>query len=388
MIIGVLGGGQLGWMLGKAGRALGIRCRFLDPNPESPARNAGELVVGAFDDPAALRAFAAGLDAVTYEFENVPVDAAKALSASVPIHPAVEALAVGQDRLLEKEFFARLGVPTPAFRGVDDARALNDAARDLGLPLVAKTRRMGYDGRGQVVVRSASEAASAWEALGRAAAIAEAHVPFDRELSSIAARGRDGDIRFYALAENHHEGGILRVSLAPAPSAAPGLRAQAEAYAARVLERLDYVGVLAIEWFERGGALLANEMAPRVHNSGHGSIEGARTSQFENHLRAVAGMPLGAADALGVSAMINLIGSVPDLTAAALVEGTYVHLYGKTPRPGRKLGHVTVTAPGWDALRTRLERLGDLGALARARLDLARGGAAGPESPGARAHPR
>jgi len=362
MIVGVLGGGQLGWMLGLAGRALGARCRFLDPNPDSPARHVGDHVVARFDDGAALQAFATGLAAVTYEFENVPVESARALASRLPVMPAPEALATAQDRLHEKEFFHRLGVPTPRYRNVRDERDLLETVVKLGLPTVLKTRRLGYDGRGQTLMTVATDLSPAWEALRGVALIAEEFVPFDRELSLIAVRGRDGDVRFYPLVENHHREGILRVSLAPAPDVAPALQAAAESYAKRILTELNYVGVLAMEWFERSGELLANEMAPRVHNSGHWTIEGAATSQFENHLRALVGRPLDPTDVPGVAAMINLIGEVPDLAAAEGSEGVHVHRYGKSPRPKRKMGHVTVTASTREELLTRLTRLGPVGA--------------------------
>jgi 5-(carboxyamino)imidazole ribonucleotide synthase len=342
--LGVLGGGQLGWMLGRAADPLGLRCRFLDPSPEAPARRIGELVIGGYDDPSALDRFAEGLALVTYEFENVPVAAARRLAPRVPVLPPARALEVAQDRLAEKAFFASIGVPVAAWRVVDDRAGLGRALAELGCPAVLKTRRLGYDGKGQAVLAAPSDADAAWARLGGVPLLLEAFVPFDRELSILGVRGRGGETAFYPLVENRHAAGILRRSAAPAPGATPALQAVAEAHARRVLDSLGYVGVLAIELFQVGDRLLANEMAPRVHNSGHWTIEGAETSQFENHLRAVAGLPLGSPAARGVSVMLNLIGRVPSPDAVLAVPGAHLHLYGKPPRPGRKLGHVTLRA--------------------------------------------
>lgn len=360
MKIGVLGGGQLGRMLALAGYPLGCGFRFLDPAPEAPAGAVGELVVGAYDDPEALARFAAGLDVVTYEFENVPAAAADYLRERLPVRPAPGALEVAQDRLREKACFTGLGIGTAPYRSVDTRADLDAAIAAIGLPAVLKTRRFGYDGKGQFVLRAPADADAAWRALGGASLILEGFVPFERELSILAVRGVDGEIVCYPLVENHHEGGILRLSRAPAPGVTPARRREAEVIAKRVLEALDYVGVLAIELFEHEGRLLANELAPRVHNSGHWTIEGAETSQFENHVRAIAGLPLGATAPVGHSAMINLIGDLPDPRAVLRAPGAHLHLYGKAPRPGRKLGHVTVRAAGPRALRERLAALADL----------------------------
>jgi 5-(carboxyamino)imidazole ribonucleotide synthase len=342
--VGILGGGQLGWMLGRAADPLGLRCRFLDPSPEAPARRAGELVVGAYDDPAALDRFADGLTLVTYEFENVPVAAGRRLGPRLPVLPPPRALEVAQDRLAEKTFFAAVGVPVAPWRAVDQRDDLARAVAELGCPAVLKTRRLGYDGKGQAVIRAASEVDAAWARLGGVPLILEAFVPFDRELSILGVRGRAGDTAFYPLVENRHAGGILRRSIAPAPGVTPGLQAAAEAHARRALDALGYIGVMAIELFQVGDRLLANEMAPRVHNSGHWTIEGAETSQFENHLRAIAGLPLGSTAPRGASVMVNLIGRVPSPDAVLAIPGAHLYLYGKAPRPGRKLGHVTLRA--------------------------------------------
>jgi 5-(carboxyamino)imidazole ribonucleotide synthase len=355
--VGVLGGGQLGRMLALAGYPLGLRFRFLDPDPDAPAGQIAERLAAAFHDEASLDRFAHGLELVTYEFENVPVAVARALAHRLPVYPPPEALEVSQDRLAEKTLFTELGIPAAPFRPVDTRADLDRAAADLGFPCVLKTRRLGYDGKGQYVLRGPADLPPAHEALGGVPLLLEGFVAFEREVSLISARGRDGATAFYPLVENHHAGGILRLSLAPAPGLSAELQALAEGHARRVLERLNYVGVLAIEFFQQGGRLIANETAPRVHNSGHWTIEGAATSQFENHLRAVLGWPLGPAEALGPCAMLNLIGSVPDAPAVLAVADAHLHLYGKAPRPGRKLGHVTVRATTPEALHDRLGRL-------------------------------
>jgi 5-(carboxyamino)imidazole ribonucleotide synthase len=312
-------------MLAQAGEPLGIRMRFLDPASDACAGEVGELVVGAYDDPRSLERLAEGTDVVTYEFENVSVAAARLVGAV----PDPRALELGQDRLVEKELFHRLGIPTARFGSVED----------VGVPALVKSRRMGYDGKGQHVV----------EAVGPIAEgeLAEEIVAFERELSIVAVRGRNGETRFWPLAENEHRGGILAVSRAPAADAP---QAAAEQIAGALLDELGYVGVIAVELFEVGGALLANEFAPRVHNTGHWTIDGAASSQFENHLRALLRMPLGPTEALGRSTMVNLVGSLPPLDALRAVPGARVHLYGKAPRPGRKLGHVTLVDATDDAV--------------------------------------
>jgi 5-(carboxyamino)imidazole ribonucleotide synthase len=351
--IGILGGGQLGRMLALAGYPLGHRFVFLDPAPEALA-GLGDHLVAPPDDERALAQLAARVDVVTYEFENVPVSAVRTLAARVPVFPPPGALEVSQDRLAEKTLFARLGIPTAPFAAVDSPEALERALAAIGLPAVLKTRRLGYDGKGQAVLGSREEAGKAWSMLGGAPCIVEGFVRFTRELSVLAVRGRDGAATCYPLVENHHEGGILRRSLAPAPGVVPALAEQAERFARTILADLRYVGVLALELFEVEGRLLANEMAPRVHNSGHWTIEGAEASQFENHLRAVTGAPLGSTAARGHAAMLNLIGSWPEPSTVLGVPGAHLHLYGKAPRPGRKTGHVTVRC---DDPVTLLERV-------------------------------
>jgi 5-(carboxyamino)imidazole ribonucleotide synthase len=355
--VGIVGGGQLGRMLALAGHQLGLACTTLDPAEGSAASQVAPSIVGAYDDRPALASLAETSDVVTYEFENVPVEAARFLAAQVPVRPGPQALEAAQDRLSEKALFAELGIPTAPFAPVDDLASLEDAIERVGLPAVLKTRRLGYDGKGQFVLHDPVRAEDAWRAVGERPSILEAKVAFSREVSVLAARGLEGDVVAYPLVENRHREGILRLSLAPAPEATPALQARAEGFARAVLERLDYVGVIAIELFQVGEELLGNEIAPRVHNSGHWTIEGATTSQFEQHLRAVCGLPLGEATARGPSAMVNLIGALPDPADVLAVPGARLHRYGKAPRPGRKVGHVTITAPTREALEERLARL-------------------------------
>jgi 5-(carboxyamino)imidazole ribonucleotide synthase len=350
--VAIVGGGQLGRMLVQAGERLGIACVTLDPAADSPAAQVGPAITGAYDDPAALAKLVDGADVVTYEFENVPVEAMRTLG--LPVLPSPAALEAAQDRVAEKTLFTDVGLPVPMFAAVDDPASLVAGVEAVGLPAVLKTRRFGYDGKGQAVLRSPELAEDAWRAVGEVPSILEAFVPFDRELSIVAVRATDGEIRCYPLVENHHREGILRVSYAPAPVLTDELQAAAEAHARAVGDRLGYVGVFAIELFQASGTLLGNEMAPRVHNSGHWTIEGAETSQFENHLRAICGLPLGDVGVRGNVAMVNVIGQEPDAAAILAIPGAHLHSYGKQPRPGRKLGHVTLLADDPDALRERV----------------------------------
>jgi 5-(carboxyamino)imidazole ribonucleotide synthase len=369
MRVGILGGGQLGRMVALAGYPLGARCSVLDPADDPCAAQVCGHVRGEFDDYLALYQLARESDVVTYEFENVPVETAAWLAQRVPVFPPPRALEVSQDRLAEKTFFTSLGIPTPPFAAVETRYHFDNAVNDVGLPAVLKTRRFGYDGKGQAVIRTPQDAERAWQMLGGRPLILEGFVPFDRELSVIAVRGRGGEIVTYPLIENEHRDGILHRSVAPAGATGEELTERAAEYAARVLAELDYVGVLTTEWFQDGPRLLANEMAPRVHNSGHWTIEGAQTSQFENHLRAVCGWPLGRTDAVGWSAMFNFIGSAPPAADVLSRPNAHLHLYGKGDRPNRKVGHITLRAGSAEELEAKLpewsrvfERRGERGA--------------------------
>jgi 5-(carboxyamino)imidazole ribonucleotide synthase len=372
--IGILGGGQLGYMLALAGYPLGLRFRFLDPSPEAPVGRIAQRVTADFHDEAALEKFASGLELVTYEFENVPVAATRFLAERVPVFPPPAALEVAQDRLKEKALFRKLGIATTEFAPVHNLKSLDAAVASIGLPAVLKTCRLGYDGKGQWTLRNAedieklkgeiTDAFAKGPSMNGARAsqdlapfILERFISFTRELSILGVRGRNRNIVFYPLVQNRHHGGILRLSIAPAPSLAPGLQREAEDIARRILTELDYAGVLAIEFFEYQGRLVANEMAPRVHNSGHWTIEGAVTSQFENHLRAVLDLPLGSTKVYGSAAMLNLVGETPDSAQVLAIPGAHLHLYGKSPRPGRKLGHITLWTSSFEQLSESLRAL-------------------------------
>ncbi len=360
-IIGILGAGQLGRMLALAGYPLGLNFRFFDPDPQAPANHLAKGVTADYADISTLEDFASGVDVLTYEFENVPVHAAQLLNARLPVYPPPFALETSQDRLVEKTFLSRCGIPTPRFAPVGAANSETTlaAAETTGLPAVLKTRRMGYDGKGQRVVLTLEELNQAAQALGGDNLILEQFVPFSAEYSLLSVRSVSGEIAFYPLVRNVHRDGILRRSTVP--EATTELQLQAESHAKRLLEELSYVGTLAIEFFLVNGALVANEIAPRVHNSGHWTIEGAVCSQFENHLRAMVGYPLGStALTNGAVGMLNIIGSAPDVPGILAVKGAHLHLYGKSPRPGRKIGHITLTASSFDLLTERLEELNGL----------------------------
>lgn len=342
--LGILGGGQLGRMLALAARPLGIDVVVLDPNPEAPAQAAAKHIVAAFDDAGAL-AQLAECDWITFEFENIPDDVVHKLEQRCVVNPGARALRAAQDRWVEKNTFLELGIPTPQFRRVDSLKDAQDAFDELG-PIVLKTRRFGYDGKGQAVVRQQEDLEAGYGNLKGAPAIAEELIRFEREMSIIVCRGqrdRDSDesIEVYPLTENVHRAGILHTSTAPAPRLTPELQQIAEQAARRLVDHLSYVGVLALELFQVGDRLLANEFAPRVHNSGHWTIEGAVTSQFENHVRAVTGLPLGSSALRAPSIMTNLIGSMPAAERLLSIPDTHLHDYNKTPNTGRKVGHVT-----------------------------------------------
>lgn len=359
MTIGVLGGGQLGRMLALAGYRLGYRFRFLDTSGEAPAGNCGELIAAStYQDEGILNRFAEKLTVATAEFENVPADVLRYLADLLPVFPSADAFELAQDRLLEKDFFCDLGIATPRYMGVASLGELEAAVEGMGLPAVLKTRRLGYDGKGQIVISNKDEVAPAWQKLCAQPLILEGFVPFQRELSLISVRNRAGEITYYPLIENTHRDGILAFSIAPAPSVSRHLEEQARDFAQRIMRSLNYVGVLAIEFFEHDGALVANEMAPRVHNSGHWTIEGAATSQFENHLRAILNLPLGSCEVNGHALMINIIGKIPAREKVLGVRGAHLHLYGKSEAPRRKLGHVTIVDKDLDRLLLVKDSLG------------------------------
>lgn len=344
-------------MLALAGYQLGIEFRFFDPNSGAPVGQIGELVAEDYSNHGALARFLDGVDVVTYEFESIPLSTVQFVAERVKVFPPVKALETAQDRLLEKRLFETLDIPTPPFAPVDSLRDLEAAISRIGLPVVLKTRRMGYDGKGQVVIRESSSIDAAWKQLAGSPLLVEKYVSFQHELSVIGVRDVRGREVFYPPVENVHRDGILRKSTAPAPSATPDISARAIDYCRRLMDRLEYVGVLALELFSVDGALLANEMAPRVHNSGHWTIEGAETSQFENHLRAVLSLPLGATTLRGRSVMLNIIGRIPPVAAVLAVDGAHLHLYGKAPTEKRKVGHVTMVAQSPEALDRGTQQL-------------------------------
>lgn len=355
--IGIMGGGQLARMLALAGLPLGLRFVFLDPAPDACAAHLGRHLCGDYDDPVLLRQLAQAADVVTYEFENVPEESIRWLASQVPVFPDANALMTARDRLLEKTLFRELDIPTANFAAVNTHDDLLRAVGDLGLPAILKTRTLGYDGKGQCLLRNLTDIELAWNSLGGSPLILESFVPYRREVSLVAVRSRYGDTAFYPLAENLHQNGVLRVSRSRPGDA---LQQPAQNHLCRLFERLNYVGVLAVEFFEKDGQLIANEMAPRVHNSGHWTIEGAITSQFENHLRAILALPLGSATTVGHSAMINFIGEIPEQPRMLGLPGTHLHLYDKKPLPGRKLGHATLCANNPKDLETSLGRLLDM----------------------------
>jgi len=351
MKIGVIGGGQLGRMLALAGTPLGLEFTFLDPAVDACAAPLGQHLLAGYDDQEALRRLADAVDLVTFEFESVPAETVAFLSQFVPVYPGAEALRIARDRLFEKSLFRDLGIPTPAFADIHSQADLEAAVASIGLPAVLKTRTLGYDGKGQKVLRSEQDVIGTFAELGAVPCLLEGFVPFTGEVSLIAVRARDGETRFYPLVHNTHDSGILRLSVA---SQAHPLQALAEDYVGRVLKALDYVGVMAFEFFEVDGGLKANEIAPRVHNSGHWTIEGAESSQFENHLRAIAGLPLGSTAKVGESAMLNFIGEVPSVASVVSIDGCHVHHYGKAFKAGRKVGHATLRCADLPTLQARI----------------------------------
>lgn len=342
MTIGIIGAGQLGRMMALAAYPLGLDVLFLDRSADTPGGQVGPIITGEFTDRKLLRELAARSDVLTFDWENISVEALRFAAARSTVAPPLRALAVSQDRLTEKRLFEKLGIPTTRYAAVNSRAALTRAMRSIGLPGVLKTRRFGYDGKGQAILRSGDDADRVWALLGGTPLIYEELVNFDFEVSILGARSTRGEIAIYPLNCNLHREGMLRLTRAPWGPAS--LQRKAAAHLRRMLEHFGYAGVLNIEFFVRGGRLIANETAPRVHNSGHWTIEGAQTSQFENHLRAILGWPLGSTAARGHVAMINLIGSMPDKARLLAEPDTHWHDYGKAPRPGRKLGHLTLLA--------------------------------------------
>jgi 5-(carboxyamino)imidazole ribonucleotide synthase len=355
MTVGIVGAGQLGRMLALAGYPLGLDFLFLDPAAAPPAAQLAPVLKSAFTDGDALASLAERCEVVTIDWENVSVADLRTLGQHTRVSPPVAAIATAQDRVSEKRLFEKLGIATTRWRAVATRRQLDAAVRDIGLPGVLKTRRLGYDGKGQAVLRTPADVDRAWSELGAVPLLYEELVPFEQEVSVIGVRGRDGECRVYPLNHNLHAAGILRLTRAPYGNAR--LNRLARGHVQTVMEHFRYIGVLTIEFFVRGGRLIANEMAPRVHNSGHWTIEGAVTSQFENHLRAILGLPLGETRALGYSAMINLIGTVPERSALLRHPGVHLHDYAKQPRPGRKLGHLTVVEEDAGRCERRARRL-------------------------------
>ncbi|WLQ15210.1 5-(carboxyamino)imidazole ribonucleotide synthase [Hahella aquimaris] len=353
--IGILGAGQLGRMMALAGMPLGFEFALYDTSG-APSAGLGTIFSDPDNTQSELDRFLDFVDVVTYEFEHLPLDLAQNIAARKPLYPGVEALRVCQNREHEKALFTQLGIPTPKYRLANSPEELAEAARELGTPVVAKSITEGYDGKGQAVLKSAEEAEEAWNSIGHPRLIVESFVNFSREISIIAARSSSGETVTYPLAENIHHGGILRYTIAPAPRISAELAQKAAEYIEKLMAHLSYVGVLALELFETPDGLLANEMAPRVHNSGHWSMNGAHTGQFENHLRAVAGLPLGDTQPVGVSCMINLIGRHADRESVLTLSDTHLHLYGKEERAGRKLGHINIVAEDYKALIAKVEK--------------------------------
>lgn len=338
--VGIVGAGQLGRMLALAAYPLGIRCTFLDQSADAPGAQLAPILLGPLEDAALLRELASRSDVLTFDWENISGKALEPLEKLTAIRPPRAALELSQDRLLEKTLFTRLKIPVAAHAAVDSREELVRAMRKVGIPGVLKTRRLGYDGKGQFVLERLDQIDLAWNLIGGEGLIYEKFQPFTRELSIVGARSAAGRVAYYPLSANTHAGGVLRYGVAPFSDSA--LERRARLYLNRVMSALSYIGVLTIEFFVVKGRLVANEMAPRVHNSGHWTIEGCVTSQFENHLRAICGLPLGSTRALGHTAMINFLGQVPSRERLLKIDGLAFHDYGKQARPGRKLGHCTI----------------------------------------------
>ncbi len=359
MRLGIVGGGQLGRMLALAAAPLGVECRFIDPSADAGARVAADQIVADYSDQGALLELARWSDVVTFEFENVPAEALRAIADETELAPSARSLEVSQDRAREKQLFESLDLDVGPWRAVDSLESLEGALAEIGAPAILKTRRLGYDGKGQVRVTSPDEAAAAWDSVAGAASVLEGLVEFDREISAVVVRDAAGTALAYPPAENVHREGILRRSHAPAPGLSAELADAAVGHALAIAEELGHVGVLAVEMFVQDSRLLINEIAPRVHNSGHWTQNGAGTSQFENHVRAVLGLPLGAAAPVTETVMINLVGGAPAHADVLATPGASLHLYDKQPRPSRKLGHINVVDFGGrgESLADRAARL-------------------------------
>jgi 5-(carboxyamino)imidazole ribonucleotide synthase len=345
MRIGILGSGQLGMMLALAGAKLGHTFTFYDASTSTCTSALGPHTVAPFDDRKALTRFAERCDVITYEFENVPCDTAHFLESLKPVFPPARALEVSQDRVVEKEFLKSLGIATPRFVAVSTETELSAACNTLGYPCIVKTRRLGYDGKGQYRISAPSDIAPAWATLGGTPLIVEGFVPFTRELSVIATRDTHGAIALYPLSYNVHENGILHRSEIPAPAVSADVLHSAYQAVTKVLEALSYVGTLTIELFEVRGEILANEIAPRVHNSGHATIESVTSSQFENHIRSISGTTVMPVEIITRAVMYNVVGTHPSLDVLKQLPDCHIHLYNKAPRAGRKLGHITLLNP-------------------------------------------
>jgi len=352
--IGVIGGGQLGQMLAIAGIPLGFEFVFLDPAADACASLVGTHICADYADKAALTKIVQMCDVITFEFENVTPQATEFLAQQkTAVFPPPKALQIARDRLYEKTLFNELKIPTPQFAAVNSAAELNAALDAIGTPAILKTRTLGYDGKGQFVLKNKNDAAKAWQALQGALSILEQMIAFEHEISIIAVRSQNGEIRFYPAVRNQHQNGILRLSK---PDTQHPLQNLAEDYTARILQHLDYVGVLAFEFFVDENGLIANEIAPRVHNSGHWTIEGAFCSQFANHIRAITNLPLGKTKLTKTCAMLNLLGQIPPITKLLAVPNTYVHHYHKAFKAGRKVGHLTLIADDFLSLEQKIKQ--------------------------------
>ena len=354
MKVGVIGGGQLGQMLAQAGTSLGMKFSFLDPAKDACAAALGKHICANYDDQDALKALAETVDVVTFEFESVPAETVTFLSQFVPVYPNAESLRIARDRWFEKSLFKALDIPTPSFANIESQADLDEAAIIIGLPAVLKTRTLGYDGKGQKILKKIADVEDAFAELGSVPCVLEGFIDFAGEVSLIAVRAKDKEIKFYPLVHNTHHQGVLHLSVA---SESHPLQSLAESYVKKVLEHLDYVGVLAFEFFEVEGGLKANEIAPRVHNSGHWTIEGSVASQFENHVRAIAGLPLGSTAKRDESAMLNFIGCIPPVEQVLLVDNCHLHDYSKAFKAGRKVGHATINCKDKNQLQQSIRQV-------------------------------